>query len=235
MFTMPVRNFIQLFFVLLFVCPTYASKHHRVNTFQDVKLKISQKYGNNLKGVLVAIDLDKTLVDINEKEEAVLIDPFAPEFIKFILDNKGDILFLTARSYKNGGNIWGIADVSAIDGGQSLKLVEQNWKKHFRSQKIGYSEKKGIIFVYESPLGYPEDVKMNSLFNRGILFSRDREEIPCKGLCLHKFIKLTSLSHIHTVILIDDQEGYLDEFHYCFSKEKSDTASVNVETYHFIN
>ena len=132
-------------------CPTYASKHHRVSTFQDIKSKISQKYGNNLKGVLVAINLDKTLIDINKKDEAVLIDPFAPEFIKFILDNKSDILFLTARSYKNSGDIWGIADIYAIDRGQSLKLVEQHWKKYFHSQKISCSEKNGIIFMYESP------------------------------------------------------------------------------------
>lgn len=235
MFTIFIRRIRLLFLILLFVFPAFAVKHHRVNTFQDIKLKIIQKHGYNLRGLLVAIDLDQTLIDLAENGEAVLIDPLAPEFIKFILDNKGDIIFLTARSHINGRDIWGIGHVAGIDRGRSLKRVYQNWQKYFYAQKIPCSEEKGINFTYESPPGYPENVKINSRFNKGILFSRDYEAIPCKGLCLHKFIILTGLNHIHTVMLIDDQIGFLDEFHYCFSSKVSSANQINVETYHFVN
>ncbi len=213
---------------ILLLLPCFASTHIPANSFKEIQYDIIHKWGENLENTLIAIDIDRTSLNIDSLGNVHVLDSHLPDFIYFLSAKGAKILFLTARSYSNGNNRWTIDDLSIVDAGKVLKHLVEKWKSCLKTSNIF------IKFDYLA-INLRNKPELNkSLFQEGILFSRARGQDASKGLCLKKFLKVANLNSISKVVLIDDDRGYLDEFQETFSAKKSDVCLTESLTYHFV-
>lgn len=185
-----------------------------VLSYQAIEEKLTEKFKDQLEGVLIAIGIDGSLVRINDQYKAEMIDPYASEFMAKCLQKGARILLLTGRHFEDKNLYRTLEDIKNIDQGKTLSILKKSWEDI--AQKSGENiDDYQLSYEYACPEA--QQKKMNSaLFIFGILFTRGQGEIPYKGECLIKFFQLTKLSGIHSIILIDDQEGYLDDFREAF-------------------
>lgn len=210
---------------------TIVDKIQKAGSYKDIDTNINRRFGKNLKGVLIAVGIDGSLVRINNQNKAVLIDPYATEFMKKCLEKGARVLILTGRYFDKGNMEWTIEDIQDLDKGETLSILKKSWKdvaesngQHIDTYKLMYKYPSDEKYIENN--AFEKYVLNDALFYSGILFAHRSGQFPEKGKCLQKFFELAKIKDIKNIVLIDDQEGYLEDFRDAFYGDPQSSITI---------